>query len=819
VRLSRRCQTDRVIGKGWRGNLPRPATTLIGRAEVLPTVASQVRAHQLVTLSGVGGVGKTRLALAAGADVAEEFPDGVWLVELAAVSDADAVPDAIAGALGITPQGDVPVIDAVAEAVSGRRLLIVIDNCEHVLAAAAAAIGEVIVRSDTPRILATSRESLRVAGEVLLSVSPLALDGGVTSHAVALFVERAAAVRPGFGIHDEQTATAVIEICETLDGLPLGIEVAAARMAAMSAVEVRDRLGNRFRLLTGPEHGPERQSTLWHTVAWSYDLLDDDERRTIQVASVFAGGFDLHTLCAVAESADDVEVLRLLDSLVRKSLVVAHHGGARTRYSLFETIRAFAEDRLSQAGGREAARDRHASFFGRQAARRWEQWNGPGWRREVDWVQTELANLRSAFRWSADRGQVEVATDVAAHAALMGFSVELFETIGWAEALLDEASRADVRRLPRLYAAAGYACFVGRAAVATANAHRAAELEIRPEYESCEPGYATFIEALGQVYCGNLDRYIELTGDVAALPGPTRAYGIAAYIDGLQSAGRVEEALELVPTAVDAAREVGNPYWVAYTLWIVGLAFSRVDAQRALETWDEGIAHIAEHGVQFFEGFMARDAALLHTSDGQLETALTLFAASIEAFGRAGAVAQLIITLASVPALFERLDRPSVAGTLLGAMAREPSSFHHVPALADLGERLRRALGEESSDRYAAAGAAMNLHDAAEYALHQIDLARRALSVGQPDGLAGLTAREIQVLRLIADGATTRAVSERLYISAKTADNHIQHIYIKLGVTNRAAATRWALDHGVVGSAVDRAEMPPPGVGSGGASR
>ena len=321
-------------------------------------------------------------------------------------------------------------------------------------------------------------------------------------------------------------------------------------------------------------------------------------------------------------------------------------------------------------------------------------------------MRVELANLRSAFRWSVERGQVVVATDVAAHAALMGFSVELFETIGWAEALLDEAVRADVRRLPRLYAAAGYACFVGRAAAATANAHRAVELEARPGYESCEPGYATFIEALGQVYCGNLSRYVELTHDVAALPGTSRAYGIAAYIDGLQSAGRVAEALELTEAAVEAARELGNPYWVAYTSWIVGLAWSKADPQRALETWDEAVAYIGEHDVRFFEGFMARDAALLHTSDGQLESALTLFAASIEAFLHTGAVAQLVITLASLPALFERLDRPAVAGTLLGAMSREPGSFHHVPSLADLGPRLRDSFGDERPERWAATGAA-----------------------------------------------------------------------------------------------------------------
>ncbi|MGZ4721027.1 LuxR C-terminal-related transcriptional regulator [Oryzihumus sp.] len=782
------------------GNLPRTTTALVGRAGTLRELAALVRSRQLVTLTGVGGVGKTRLALAVGAELADEFPDGIWLVELAPVGNADAVPDAIATALGITPQGDARVIDTVAEAVAGRRLLILVDNCEHVLAAAAEAIGVILARSEVPRILATSREHLRAPGEALVPVSPLAVAGGMTSEAVALFLERARTVRPEFGIFDAQTADAVVEICQTLDGLPLGIELAAARMAAMSAVEVRDRLGDRFRLLTGPELAPDRQATLRHAMAWSYDLLNHEERAALRQASVFAGGFDLSALCAVAVSGDDIEVLRLLDSLVRKSLVRAHHGSARTRYSLFETIRAFADERLVVAGEREAARDRHAAHFAGEAARRWEEWNSPAWRTQVDWVTTELANLRSGLRWSVGRGHAQVATDIAAHAALMGFSVELFETLGWAESLLEAAARADVPRLPRLYAAAGYACFVGRAAVATGNAHRATELEGRPGYESCDPGYATFIEALGQVYSGNLDRYIELTRDVAALPGAGRAYGIAAYIDGLQSAGRVEEALELTGSAVAAARQLGNPFWMVYTLWIVGLAWSKADPQRALETWDEGVAQLGEHDVRFFEGFLARDAALLHTSDGQLETALTLFGTSIGAFLRSGAVAQLVITLASLPALFERLDRPGIARTLLGAMANEPASVHHVPTLADLGERLDAQLGDEASARFAAVGGAMDLHEAAAYALHQIGLAQRALTATSQhgSGVDRLTARETQVLRLIADGATTREISEQLFISAKTADNHIQHIYTKLGVTNRAAATRWALDREVV---------------------
>jgi len=785
-----------VNAEAGRGNLPRSGTTLIGRDDELASVAALIRTHPLVTLSGVGGVGKTRLALAAAARVADTFPDGVWLVELAPVRTADAVPDALAQALGVTPQGDSPLLDTVAEAVAGRHLLIVVDNCEHLVAAAADAIETILARSETPRVLATSREPLLLPGAATVPVPPLGVESGVTSDAVRLFVERAEGARPGFGVFDESTAAAVVEICRTLDGIPLGLELAAARMAAMSPAEVRDRLGDRFRLLSGPEYGPERQLTLHHAVAWSYDLLDDAERATLRTAGVFAGGFDLASLCAVAGSDDEVGVLRLLDSLVRKSLVVAHHGADRTRYRLFETIRGFADEQLT-AAERLSLHDRHAAHFAREAVVRWERWNGPLWREQVDWVLAELADLRSAYGWSRDRGHLVEATDIAAHAALMGFSVELFETIGWAEALLDESNRADVRRLPRLQAAAGYACFVGRAATATAHAHRAVELEALG-YESCEPGYASFIEALGQVYSGHLDRYVELTREVAALPGSTRAYGIAAYVDGLQSSGRTEEALALTEPALAAARDLGNPYWIAYTLWIVGLAQSRVDPQRALETWDEAVAHVAAYGVRFFEGFLARDAALLHTSDGQLETALTLFEAALRTFLRAGAVAQLTITVASLPALFERLGRPAVAATLLGALSRQPASFHHVPSLTALDGRLRDALGQERADRCAASGAALDLTEAAAYALHQLGEATQALATSRGDTPGGLTAREAQVLQLIAEGATTREVSERLFISAKTADNHIQHIYTKLGVTNRAAATRWAMAHGLV---------------------
>ncbi|MDP9333728.1 MAG: LuxR C-terminal-related transcriptional regulator [Actinomycetota bacterium] len=789
----------------FAGNLPQQLSSLVGREKVVAEVADLVRSSRLVTLTGVGGVGKTRLALEVGAEVAGEFPDGVWMVELASVGDPASVPAAIATVLGITPQGDAALIDTVADALGGRRLLLVVDNCEHVLAAAGSAIAAILGRSRNVKILSTTRETLVVDGETVLAVEPLALEGGATSDAVALFVDRARAVRPDFGLREPDTAAAVTEICETLDGLPLGIELAASRMAAMSAVEVRDRLADRFRLLKGSTPGPERQLTLHHAVEWSYDLLTDDERDLLRLTSVFAGGFNLTSICAVADSADDVDVLRHLDSLVRKSLVVADHTATRTRYSLFETIRHFAEDRLAETGALERSRDRHAEYFARESATRWEHWNGPGWRDAVDWVEAELGNLRSGYQWSARRGELEVATDIAAHAALMGFSVQLFETVAWAEELLAPAATTDVRRLPRLYTAAGYACFAGRAKAARANAHRATELEVDSRYDACEPGYASFIEALGAVYCGDLERYVELTGAVAERYGTDRGYGLASYVDGLQSCGRIAEALALAEESVAAARSLGNPYWVSYALWIAGMAFSKSDVRRAFAAWDEGVAFVREHRVQFFEGFLARDAARLHTSDGEPEAALVLFADAIEAFHRAGNVPQLIITLASVPALFERLERLAPAAMLLGALAREPSSFHHVPELSDLGDRISRKLGETRTAELMSGGAALDLGDAAVYARQQIDVARRDPSPRARQARpGGLSRREMEVLRLVADGRTAGEIATQLFISSRTAEHHIQNIYTKIGVSSRAAATRWAVKNKVVDDIVAR---------------
>ena len=340
------------------GNLRPAVTSFIGRESDVAEVQAALRTHRLVTLTGVGGVGKTRLSTELAARLADEFPDGVWIFELAAVADPAAVSDAVAAVLGVTQQPGKTVSESVATAQDGRIRLLVFDNCEHVLDAAADLIEAILTQSATVRIVATSREGLGVADEQVWPVPSLDLSGGIDSAAVNLFVERARSLALRFGLADADDADAVVEICRGLDGIPLAIELAASRMASMTVSEVRDRLDHRFRLLVGSRRGLARHHTLRHAVAWSYELLDDAEKALLERCSVFAGGFDLQSACAVAgfDDSDDYAVLDLLDALVRKSLLVADRSTGRTRYSMLETIRQFAEEQLASRGGVDVAR-------------------------------------------------------------------------------------------------------------------------------------------------------------------------------------------------------------------------------------------------------------------------------------------------------------------------------------------------------------------------------------------------------------------------------------------------------------------------------
>ena len=431
------------------GNL-RPATTsLIGRESEVAEIEAAVKAHRLVTLTGVGGVGKTRLALEVAAHLADEFPDGVWFFELAAVTDPAAVPDAVAAVLGITQQPGKTVSESVAAALEGRVRLLVIDNCEHVLAAAADLIEAILAHSATVRILATSREGLGVPDEQVRPVRSLDAAAGIDSAAVSLFVERAQGIAPGFSMVDGDEAAAVTEICQRLDGIPLAIELAASRMASMTASEMRDRLDHRFRLLVGSRRGLERHHTLRHAVAWSYDLLADTEKTVLERCSVFAGGFDLQSACAIAGSddRDEYAILEVLDALVRKSLLLAVRSGGRTRYSMLETIRQFAEEQLVARGAAEEVRTAHARLLRRTRNRHHGSVGQPPAARGVRLVHGRVG--QSAHRVSVGRRPWRPRR-CRRHRHLRGVSrplLENYEPYAWAEELIEPARAVDHPRL------------------------------------------------------------------------------------------------------------------------------------------------------------------------------------------------------------------------------------------------------------------------------------------------------------------------------------------------------------------------------------
>jgi predicted ATPase len=540
------------------GNLPLLTTSFVGRDLAVKEVCRLVRTHRLVTLTGVAGVGKTRLAVQVAAEVVSEFPDGVWLVEFAPVGDPAAVPDVVATALGVTHRAGPTITASLTQALSGRRLLVVLDNCEHLLDAAADLVEQLLTHTAGVRLITTSREGLRVGAEHVWLVPSLAYRDGVTSAAVALFVERAQAVNPAFGLDDDPDEAAVIEICRRLDGIALAIELAAARTVAMSAQDVRDRLGDRFRLLSGSRRGLERHQTLHQAVAWSYDLLGDDERAVLQRCSVFAGGFDLAAATHLC-GGDEYTVLDVLESLVRKSLITVERLGGHARYGMLETIRQFAEEQLAITDPIEEIRDRHAAYFAEQAVAQWDLWDGPRQRVAIDWVDVELANLRAGFRRATDQGDLINAAAIAAHTTILAWTLQRFEPAGWAEEILTEATAADLGDLPRLYTAASLCLFTGRAQAGIGYAQTALALEADPRYDGFEVGWSSMLEANGHRYAGRVDRQLEIYTGLAAQPGLAHVLGLCGTLYALPIVGRAKEAQAIAEEAVPAARAYGNP--------------------------------------------------------------------------------------------------------------------------------------------------------------------------------------------------------------------------------------------------------------------
>jgi predicted ATPase len=709
------------------GNLRPAVTSFIGRESEVAEVQAAVKAHRLLTLTGMGGVGKTRLALEVAAHLADEFPDGVWFFDLAAVADPAVVPDAVAAVLGIIQQPEKTVSDSVAGALEGRSRLLVFDNCEHVVDSVADLVEAILAASATVTILATSREGLGVSEERLWRVPSLDVNSGTESAAVNLFVDRAHSVVSDFSLAQPGEAAAVVEICRRLDGIPLAIELAASRVASMTAGEVRDRLDQRFRLLVGSRRGLARHQTLRHAVAWSYDHLGDAEKPLLERCSVFAGGFDLQSACAVAgspDAPDDFATLDLLDALVRKSLLVADRSSGRTRFSMLETIRQFAEEHLVAGGEASEIRAAHSRYFAGREADILALWDSPRQREAYDWVTLELANLRTAFRWAADHGDLDVAATLATYVGLLGAMVQTYEPIAWAEELIEPAHAIDHPRLAALYVIASL-CFTTGRIEAAVRYSDAGQIVLGRSREALPYGTEAW---LGLVYVaiGQPERMAELCRAQLARRRDTHVHIRAWLVAALALAGSGGEAMDSADGLIEAAEATGNPHLLASALGAYGLAFRDADPVGALNAHRRGLMIAQDSGNRAHPSAPANGLALLEAEHGDTVSAFDHLTLAIRNYHNSGNTTTIRIPVAILAALFDRLGRYEPAATIAG-FALNPRAAAAFREITTAITHLRDVLGEATYESLARKGETMTTAAMVTYAYDQIDQARTEL--------------------------------------------------------------------------------------------
>ena len=582
-------------------NLPIQATSFVGREQEMKDVKQLLRSSQLVTLTGPGGAGKTRLSLQIGADVVDDYADGVWFVELAALGDARLVAQAAATILGVNEEPNEPLLETLVKNIRDRELLLILDNCEHLVLACAELCDALLASCPGIRILASSRELLRIAGEVAYRVPSLPLpDSKVVARAEALtryaaarlFIDRARAVKPSFQVSDAN-APAIAAICRHLDGIPLALELAAARVRTMSVDEVNQRLDKRFHVLTGGSRTAlPRQQTLRALIDWSYDLLAAAERTLFGRLAIFAAGWTLRAaehVCAGEDVAEE-DVLDLLASLVDKSLVVEEERNGATRYRMLETMREYARERLYTTGGADAVRRRHLAFYLALAEQADPGLVGP---RQGEWLEQldfERENILAAHS----------ACDCEHDGAMMGLRlVHAIKRYWVSRGLLGlgkrvtlealDRSGADVRNLARcraLFAAGQFGCFMGQ--YGEARAHLEESLPIAREV-GAESLIASITSTLALAALGQDDHtaargYFEQAIVLSRQSGNRRE--LAASVNGLAQLDRMEGAFEsaaaLYEQALAITRELGDRESAAVVLLNLALvAIGQRDGTRA----------------------------------------------------------------------------------------------------------------------------------------------------------------------------------------------------------------------------------------------
>jgi predicted ATPase/DNA-binding CsgD family transcriptional regulator len=820
-------------------NLPVRLTSFVGRERELAELTQLLGEARLVTLVGAPGVGKTRLALAAGASLLEAYPGRVRWIELAPLADPMLVPQAVAAALGVREQQGRPLTETLIAHIGVSPLMLILDNCEHLLTGCAVFVEVALKSCPALRVLATSREPLGVEGESSWRVPSLAspdpsslptLDALLRYDAVRLFVDRAVAAQRDFSVA-EQDAPAVAQICCRLDGIPLAIELAASRVGVLAVRQVADLLEDRFRLLaTGRTMADARHRTLRALIDWSHDLLSEPERTLLRRLSVFAGGWALAAaegVCADGATAEGTsngvirsdEMLDLLDGLVRKSLVqVDDDPGDEARYHLLESTREYAREKLERSGEAARLQKRHFDWFRALANQHDSRKPGPARAARFARLEREHDNFRAALAWGASRVHCGARAGARTHAdaaeAQLGLAADLtwFWTIrGYLTEARDWLDRAlasgegppTPSRAAALRAAGLLAHLLGDfgRAVAHYDAALAVFRHLGQRQEVADTLLSLGITATEQrefdTAKTRLEEALHLFRELEV------GWGVAQTLRalGIRAIARSEfaEAARVLEESLDRCRESGDPWQVAWSMHHLGKALDGLgDRSRAMELLRESLDLQREIGDR--RGELLTRLALgraTHLS-GDRRQATALLRGSL-VLGRdlsyPRGVAYALHGLGSAaPRLadVERVRLFAAAAGLREAISLPLTDPERAAADRDIAA-VRRRLGSESFSAAWREGEAMPTDQAIERVLAFTDQVSSRQDTARPhsDRANPLSAREVEVAALIARGLTNRQIAEQLVVSERTVDAHVRNIFDKLGFASRAQVSTW----------------------------
>jgi predicted ATPase/class 3 adenylate cyclase/DNA-binding CsgD family transcriptional regulator len=897
--------------------LPTQLTSFVGRQAELAQVQQLLAENRVVTLTGAGGVGKTRLAIQAAAAIAGDFGDGVWCVDLAPITDPELAAVTVARALGLPDQPGRSTMDTLLRFVRDRELLVVLDNCEHLLDASAELVVALLSGAPGLALLATSREAIGVAGEVSWRVPSLSL----LDEAIALFTDRARRARPDFTVTNDNAAV-VAEICTRLDGLPLAIELAAARVRALSLAEILDSLHDRFRLLTGGARtAVRRQQTLRASVDWSHALLTEPERVLFRRLAVFQGGFDLDAAQTVAGGGDvqRYHVLDQLTLLVDKSLVIADDSTGRTRYRLLETVRQYALEKLGESGEADAVRARHRDHYTAMAAVL-DAPAGRDYEQRIEQADTEIDNLRAAFAWSRENSAIELTLTLASSLQpLWQARGRIREGRAWFDAALADldTQHSEVAAAVRARALADKAVLDTWAGAAASTDEAEQALAIAREVDdpallartltacgfiagagyNAEVARACFTEAIGLARAVDdrwrLSRILALQAQGAEIAGDPIAVLTAGeegrdladaigdrfnsrtcrfYLGTSQTArgdlaGATAQLGEVAAEAEEAHDEISRVTSLGGQSLALAFRGEAAAARAVAEATLKGGAELGGrfavlgHAVVGIAALAAGDGAAAHEAREAARQDMTVVSGGAAAFQR---IWNAEAALADRDLAAARRWADDAVATTTGwwlmwaltararvaiaqgepeqaerdahdalAIAAEVEAYLHIPDILeclatlageddshreaarlfaaadsirqrmgafrfkiyDVGYQasvtaVRNALGDKDFKAAWAEGAAQSTEEAIAYAQRGRGQRKRPAS-----GWASLTPTERDVVRLVREGLANNDIAARLFISPRTVQTHLTHVYTKLGLTSRVQLAQEAARH------------------------